>query len=499
MIDNMCHGGKIAMLGIPSEQIAIDWNKVIFNMLTIHGIYGREMYETWYQMSVMLESGVNIKPIITHRFHYTDFEQGFAAMESRQLRQSGSRLVQLKDIMKYSLLALFLVASFAHAEISVPAFTAYTEPDFRGVDFSKEKGLSGWMDAKQRVLWFGEIKTPGKLTAALRVQGDEGRVLSLKIGETSREAAVTNGTASFGEFDIAKAGYVKFELTSKEGCKGIIEALALDGPATQDAHFNLEPRRNAASVHLMYPTPKDEKIALFYNEVTAVEEPFYTFYMACGFSRGYFGMQVNSETERRIIFSVWDAGNGTKAIDRSTVSKDDQTQLLAKGEGVEASVFGHEGTGGHSHLVYPWKTGQAQKFVVAVKPEGDHTTYSGYWFQPEKQRWMLIASFRAPKDGQYLRGLHSFSENFGGQNGHQQRKALYGPQWIANADGKWTELTTAKFSHDPTGKAHRLDRFMGVEAGKFFLSHGGFVEGFTKYGEQFDRAATNQPPNFKLP
>ena len=82
MIDNMCHGGKIAMLGIPSEQIAIDWNKVIFNMLTIHGIYGREMYETWYQMSVMLESGVNIKPVITHRFHYTDFEQGFAAMES---------------------------------------------------------------------------------------------------------------------------------------------------------------------------------------------------------------------------------------------------------------------------------------------------------------------------------------------------------------------------------------------------------------------------------
>src|SRR5688572_16623015 len=82
MIENICHGGKIAMLGIPSEQISIDWNKVVFNMLTIHGIYGREMYETWYQMSVMLESGVDIKPIITHRFHYTEFEKGFAAMES---------------------------------------------------------------------------------------------------------------------------------------------------------------------------------------------------------------------------------------------------------------------------------------------------------------------------------------------------------------------------------------------------------------------------------
>lgn len=82
MIDSMCHGGKIAMLGIPSEEIAIDWNKVVFNMLTIKGIYGREMYETWYQMSVMLESGLNIKPVITHRFHYTEFQKGFEAMIS---------------------------------------------------------------------------------------------------------------------------------------------------------------------------------------------------------------------------------------------------------------------------------------------------------------------------------------------------------------------------------------------------------------------------------
>ena len=75
-------GGKIAMLGIPSGPTTVDWNRVIFKSLTIKGIYGREMYETWYQMSVMLECGLNIKPVITHRFHYTDFEQGFAAMES---------------------------------------------------------------------------------------------------------------------------------------------------------------------------------------------------------------------------------------------------------------------------------------------------------------------------------------------------------------------------------------------------------------------------------
>ena len=84
MLDNLCHGGKIAMLGIPSQPMSMDWNKVIFNMLTIKGIYGREMYETWYKMTVMLQSGLDIKPIITHRFHYTDYEQAFAVMMSGQ-------------------------------------------------------------------------------------------------------------------------------------------------------------------------------------------------------------------------------------------------------------------------------------------------------------------------------------------------------------------------------------------------------------------------------
>ena len=80
LIANMAHGGKIAMLGIPEKEIAINWNTVVFNMLTIKGIYGREMYETWYKMTVMLQSGLDIKPVITHRFHYTDFQQGFDAM-----------------------------------------------------------------------------------------------------------------------------------------------------------------------------------------------------------------------------------------------------------------------------------------------------------------------------------------------------------------------------------------------------------------------------------
>ena len=84
MLTNMCHGGKIAMLGIPTEQIAIDWDLVVFNMLTIKGIYGREMYETWYKMTVMLQSGLDIAPVITHRFPIDNYDEGFQVMLSGQ-------------------------------------------------------------------------------------------------------------------------------------------------------------------------------------------------------------------------------------------------------------------------------------------------------------------------------------------------------------------------------------------------------------------------------
>jgi threonine 3-dehydrogenase len=82
MLSNMSHGGRIAMLGIPPREMAIDWNTVIFNMLTIRGIYGREMYETWYKMTVMLQSGLDIRPVITHRFRFAEYRQAFEVMLS---------------------------------------------------------------------------------------------------------------------------------------------------------------------------------------------------------------------------------------------------------------------------------------------------------------------------------------------------------------------------------------------------------------------------------
>lgn len=394
-----------------------------------------------------------------------------------------------------------IVSTVPAAELRIPAFTAYLDPDVRGARVSPRSGITGWNNPELKVLWFGEIKIPGKLdcSMALRLPTDATSKLQLTVAGQSHQALVKGAgpdlvTANFGSFDIAKAGYQRFTLESlnpQGQPSGGLDALLLDGPAAQDAHFNLKPRRNAASVHLVYPVDKNIKVEAFYCEMTGVEDPIWTYYMACGWHRGYFGMQVNNPTERRIIFSVWDSGN--EAVDRNKVIEEDRVKLIAKGEGVYAGDFGNEGTGGHSHLKYMWKTGQKQRFIVTAKPtDATHTIYSGYYFHPDKKQWVLISSWKTPKEGGYLRRLYSFSENFGGSNGHVLRKALYGNQWIRTAEGRWIELTTVGFSHDPTGKADRLDRFMGVESGQFFLSHGGFVSGFTEYGRKFTRPTTGK-------
>ncbi len=406
----------------------------------------------------------------------------------------------LRSLLFLALAAVALVST--QAAVSVPAATAYLDGKPGGARVGKD-GVTQWKDAGTRVLWFGEIKAPGALptSVSLRLPAKAASRLRLTVAGQTREAdaAGTGADAvivSFGEFKIAEPGYQRFTLESLNATgepAGELDALILDGAAAEGAHFNLLPRRNAASVHLKYPIPTDAKVAAFYCEMTAVEDPVATYYMACGWHRGYFGMQVNSATERRIIFSVWDSGS--EAVTREKVADADRVTLVAKGEGVQSGDFGNEGTGGHSHLKYGWKTGEQQRFVVTAQPvDATHTVYAGYYFHPEKKAWMLISSWRAPKDGSWLRGLYSFSENFAGENGHLRRKAFYGNQWLRTDAGDWREVTTAFFSHDATGKADRLDRFMGVEGGQFFLSQGGFVPGFTKSGEKFTRPAAGQPP-----
>jgi hypothetical protein len=412
-------------------------------------------------------------------------------------------------VLAHLFIAAALTTGQAWAELRVPGFTAYLDPDPEGARVRESTGISRWIGPSIQVLWFGELRSTGELdcSLSLRLPTNSASKLRLTVGAESHEATAKGDAndpviVSFGSFNIATNGYQRFALSSLNGSgqpNGDLVALILGGPAAENAHFNLKPRRNAASVHLFYPVPKDIQVEAFYCEMTGLDDPPWTYYMACGWHRGYFGMQVNSPTERRIIFSVWDSGS--EAVERTKVSAEDRVTLVAKGEGVFSGDFGNEGTGGHSHWVYPWRTGQVQRFIVTAKPsDPTHTVYSGYYFHPEKRQWRLISSWKAPKEGAYLRGLYSFSENFSGANGHLRRKALYGNQWIRTAQGQWIELTTATFSHDPTGRADRFDRFMGLENGQFFLSNGGFVQGFTKYGEKFDRpAAGTEPSDLVLP
>ncbi len=399
---------------------------------------------------------------------------------------------------------ILVSASSAHAELRIPGCTAYVEPDTRRVRLSEDRGVTGWRDSETAITWYGQINHAGELHAEVEFSLDESAEFELTVNGETRKASVHGSEsdsviADFGSFSIKEPGYQSFKLRSDQP-RGTIKALLLEGPATKQAHFNLKPRRNAASVHLAYPIPKETEVSAFYCEMTGLEDPLWTYYMACGWHRGYFGMQVNSPTERRIIFSVWDSGN--EAIDRDKVAQENRVTLVAKGDGVYSGDFGNEGTGGHSHLKYWWKTGAKQRFLVTAEPVSDtHTIFAGYYFHPDSRQWMLISSWKAPKEGKYLRGLYSFSENFAGRNGHVLRKATYENQWIRTAEGEWQELTKTTFSHDKTGRADRLDRFMGLtDTGAFFLSHGGFVKGFTKFGEPFTRPPSGRSPSeMKLP
>jgi hypothetical protein len=416
-------------------------------------------------------------------------------------------MLAVTKIWAVACLAAAVSGSFANAALRVPAYTAYLEPDDRGAKVSARQGITGWNNPATRIVWFGQLAHGGNLEAAVELRVPENAELKLRlsVGAQSHVAIVRGAgtnviTASFGKFDVDRPGYHKFlleSLSTEQRPLGDIEALVLTGAATDDAHFNLKPRRNAASVHLNYPVAAGTNASAFYGEVTAITDPVHTFYMACGWHRGYFGMQVNSPTERRIIFSVWDSGN--EGVDRGKVAESDRVKLVAKGENVNAGDFGNEGTGGHSHLKFNWKTGEPQRFLVTAQPTNQtFTIYSGYYFHPERKDWVLISAWRAPKEGGWLRRLHSFSENFVGNNGQLQRKALYGHQWIRTEGGEWLELTNARFSHDSTGRSDRLDRFMGVEDGNFFLSHGGFLDGFTKAGESFSRPSTARPSSINL-
>ncbi len=408
--------------------------------------------------------------------------------------------------------SILLLSALAHAEpLRIPAASSYADPDANArLRRNKDGSVEKWAGGETSLLWFGRINQPGDLKISLETAAAPAAAkLQLTVTPQAGGPSATldgkgepGAPVTFGTVPVAKPGYYKFALKSQDSPAPGLTALILDGPAAAGAHFSTVERKNAASVHLAYPVPAEakDKVEWFYCELTPKADPVATYYEACGWHRGYFGMQVNSPTERRIIFSVWDSGN--EGVDRSKVAANDRVTLLAKGDGVDAGDFGNEGTGGHSHLVYPWKTGDTFKFLLHATTDtdgGPHTTCSGWFWFEEKKAWGLIARFRAPKDGKLPSGLYSFNENFGGGNGHLARHCLFGNQWVRTTGGKWVPLLEAHFTHDGHGKAQRLDRSAGLEDGRFYLTNGGFQDdtnptAVTKYGAPLTRPAGDSKP-----
>lgn len=416
-----------------------------------------------------------------------------------------------KIISGIGLLLLFAPAIRAQHPVNIPAFTAYAVPaeesseDEESSMFSVKAGLQHWTNSAQQIQFYFNLRKTGKLSLALLLKNQRpGNIITASIAGKKFSVAVPASTTfkkvALGNLVIQEPGFYTLTLSAAvTKVKNIadISSLLLDGPATAQIHFNAKPRRNAASVHLKFPLADSMNAVSFYNEITVPpgSDILHSYFMACGFARGYFGMQVNSPTERRIIFSVWDAGN--EAVDRNKVNDSNKVMLMAKGEEVVASDFGNEGTGGHSHFIYNWKAGDTYKFLVTAAADSASatTTYAGYFFIPEEQRWKLVACFKAPKDGKPLRKLYSFVEDFWGNNGQQFRKAYFGNQWIRRDNGEWKELTESTFSYDATGKAgDRIDYGGGVEDNRFYLWNGGFKSTTTLFGDVYNRTPLNQKP-----
>ena len=388
---------------------------------------------------------------------------------------------------RFAHLAAFLIAAAPAAQqppqptLTLPAFTGFAHPDPEAMRRRKDGEVGRCEGALVFYVHFataGELALRLERTAAGEAAPTKPKWLTI-VAAIAGDLATknTSATTDLGTFRITAPGYHKILLSTTDGEPlRDLRALHLSGTAAAGAQASTTERRNAASVHLGYTVPQAHAgdVEWFYCEVTPRTDPLWTYYMATGWQRGYFGIQVNSPTERRVIFSVWDAGSEAK--DRSKVAADDRVQLVAKGDGVVAEGFGNEGTGGHSHLVHDWKLGETFRFLVHAARDGTHTTYTGWFWLHATQQWGPIASFRAPRDEQGLRGLYSFNENFSGANGDLLRECEFGNVWARTRQGEWLALREAHFTHDGHGKRERLDRSAFARDGRFVLQNGGFLQ-----------------------
>jgi len=356
-------------------------------------------------------------------------------------------------------------------------------------------GLANWTSTGTVTsIWF-RMSAAGSATLSLdaSLAGSSSSKIRVTANGTPFTLNLAKGgtkTYAIGTISVPGAGYVRVDLQgiSKSGAYfGDVSALRVNTSAAlnyaNDA-ANYYWSRRGPSVHLGYTVPANTEY--FYNEVTvaAGEDKIGSYFMSNGFNGGYFGMQVNSPTERRILFSVWDADNGAK------------TTLVRKGPNVTDNSFGGEGTGGQSYLLYNWVVGNTYRFITRILPDGaGGTDYSAWFYAPETATWQFIATWKRPATTTYHAGVYSFLENFIDTNGYLGRSAQYGSQWARSTGGVWSEVVTARFTGDATAtNAQRMDYAGGLQNGRFYLRNGGFFSPNVAVNQYFTRPATGQAP-----
>ena len=303
-----------------------------------------------------------------------------------------------------------------------------------------------------------------------------GKKLNVSIAKSSTYAVIDLGYA-----DLTATGFYRVEIrgVSKTGNYfPDIQSVVVSGPAANNIKYNKSTFRGAPATHLSYPFPAGNSVEYFYTEINVLAgaDPLYSYYMSNGFSGGYFGIQVNSPTERRVLFSIWSAYDTNSS---SEIPADYTVKLIKKGAGVTANDFENEGAGGQSYLKFNWKTETTYKGLIRAQISGTNTIYTAWFWAPENNSWKLIAQWDKPKSGTYMSGLYSFVENFS-NNGSDLFKCRYGNQWVKNTTGDWIQLTKANFSTTANETTHqRYAPGADIEGNWMYMYSGGFLtEGF---------------------
>ncbi|NOX46597.1 MAG: DUF3472 domain-containing protein [Chlorobi bacterium] len=372
------------------------------------------------------------------------------------------------------------------------------------------EGIRNWQDKNKTIRTFFYIGEAGQISIGLRAKVRSGASkLKCIFQNNPKEITITDTAYSdypIGDFQIMDTGYYYVDIKGLEKedevfANVLAVLLKSENPSSikyvkDDFYFG----RRGPSDHLNFEIPPGvDNMKWFYSEllIPKGQDVAGSYFMANGFAEGYFGIQVNSMTERRILFSVW---SPYKTNNPSDIPEDYKIKLLKKGEGVTSREFGNEGSGGQSYKIYNWKAGITYGFLLGAKPDGNgNTDYVAYFYGPEKGKWNLIAQFRRPKTNTYLKRLHSFLENFIPDQGVFERKALYQSQWVYDNSG-WHEITKAVFTADNTArKEYRLDYSGGIEGNGFFLRNCGFTNNHVSIGSKFERRETKKEPQIDFP